>query len=596
MESTIGRRSLMAGGGLALVAGAAFAGTAPAAAATAVTKNAKRVYYASDFGILPRATMPIITVDLSETDRRRYSRGMQGKPNVQAVGAPLDTVAIDQSDEINAFLQQVATLGGGIAIFEGDVNQLVGYGVKKPIVMLSEVAIWGLGWNKTTFMLMDGANCSVFVNKPGSNYHDVRDLRINGNRWGQSFPEALNFSGLGVDLLSPRDPGNLANRHPANPDNWQYNSHGILMVPDYTAPNASPYGDTYSSFENIFIVNPYGSAAMTNKVGGEIRFRNVVSQNAGGNGFTVGYDTYLSEVTVANSEYHGFLQQNGSTRFTNTKAFWCGQVLDRWQIGGGGVKVRRASIGYKIIGGCCEFSSTEAQNCGGEGFWLEDAESVNGQIASVANNMIADIAKISNPDGWGPVPNNFANDAAWNGGAASAKPTPADHPAVRLVGKSKYNNLSVTSRTAGQQAGVGLGQQAYALSVDALSGTMDNNISVTHSDGYDGKRVQGILTPDTPHSAIPQNWILANGKPLGDAVRKAPLTINEIDAAGTYIMMGPSYTYNPFPGGIVRLTCVELDNVFAVEADRLDAAGAPFTNIKYNDGLGWRGWVQRSRA
>ncbi|MGO4145787.1 hypothetical protein AB4Y77_11930 [Paenarthrobacter sp. YAF11_1] len=589
MESTIGRRALMASGGLALVAGAAFAGTAPAAAAAAVTRSAKRVYYASDFGILPKAMMPLVNLPVSSADPtiRRYSAGKEGKPNVQAIGAP-GTEAIDQSDEINAFLQQIATLGGGIAIFEGDTNQLVGYGVKKPIVMLSEVAIWGLGWNKTTFMLIDGANCSVFVNKPKSNYHDVRDLRINGNRWGQSFPDALKSSGPGVDLSS--------DHHPANPDNWQYNSHGILMVPDYTAPNEAPYGDTYSSFENIFVVNPYGSAAMTNKVGGEIRFRNVVSQNAGGNGFTVGYDTYLSEVTAANSEYHGFLQQNGSTRFTNTKAFWCGQVLDRWQIGGGGVKVRRASIGYKIINGCCEFSSTEAQNCGGEGFWFENAESVNGQIASFANNMIADTAAISNPDGWGPVPNNFANDAAWNGGASSTKPTPADHPAVRLIGKSRYNNLSITSRTAGQQAGMGLGQQAYALGVDVLGGAIENNISVTHSDGYDGQRVKGILLPGTPHEAIAGNWILANGRPVSDAVRKAPNDLLTIDAVGTYIAGGQGYLNNPFPGGTVRIIFTEFNGAFSMEAVRLDEAGAPFTNIKYNDGLGWRGWVQRSRA
>lgn len=579
----------MAGGGLALAAGAAFAGTTPAAAATAVTKNAKRVYYASDYGIFPRATMPLVNLPVSPTDPtiRRYSAGKEGKPNVQAIGAP-DTEAVDQSDEINAFLQQIATLGGGIAIFEGDTNQLVGYGVKKPIVMLTEVAIWGLGWNKTTFMLIDGANCSVFVNKPKTNYHDVRDLRINGNRWGQTFPDALKFSGPGVDLSS--------DRHPANPDNWQYNSHGILLVPDYTAPNAGPYGDTYSNFENIFVVNPYGSAAMTNKVGGEIRFRNAVSMNAGGNGFTAGYDTYLSEVTVANSGYDGFLQQSGSTRFTNTKAFWCGQVLDRWQVGGGAVKMRRASIGYKIVNGCCEFSSAEAQNCGGEGFWLQDAESVNGQLSSIANNMIADTAAISNPDGWGPVPNNYANDAAWNSGPSSPKPAPGDHPGVRLKGKSKYNNLSITSRTAGPQAGVGLGQQAYALGIDYFGGAKENNISVTHSDGYNGQRAKGILTPETPHSAIPHNWILANGKPLSDAVRKAPPTIDEIDAAGTYIMMGSGYTYNPFPGGTVRITCVELDNHFALEAVRLDASGAPFTNIKYNDGLGWRGWVQQSRA
>ncbi|MEO3939580.1 hypothetical protein V3C41_00685 [Paenarthrobacter nicotinovorans] len=53
---------------------------------------------------------------------------------------------------------------------------------------------------------------------------------------------------------------------------------------------------------------------------------------------------------------------------------------------------------------------------------------------------------------------------------------------MRLKRKSKYNNLSISSRTAGQQAGIGLGQQAYALSLDATFGTLANNISVTHSD------------------------------------------------------------------------------------------------------------------
>ncbi|SCZ61420.1 hypothetical protein SAMN02799638_03188 [Arthrobacter sp. UNCCL28] len=585
MESTLGRRALIASGGFALAAGAAFAGAGPAAAGTAVTKSARRVYYASDFGILPKATMPVSPPD---EYGRKFSAGKQGFPNVQAVGAP-GTAAIDQSDEINAFLQQIAVLGGGVAVFEGDINQLVGYGVKKPIVMLSEVAIWGLGWNKTTFMLIDGANCSVFVNKPRSNLHDVRDLRINGNRWGQSFPDGLNFAGPGAVL---------GGNHPANPDNWQFNSHGILMVPDYTAP-AQPvqptYGDTYSNFENIFVVNPYGSAAMTNKIGGEIRFRNIICTGAGGNGFTAGYDTFLTDVTVGSSEYHGFLQQNGSTRFTNTKAFWCGQVLERWQVGGGGAKMRRAAAGYKIVNGTCEFSSAEAQNCGAEGFWIQ-GESVNGQLATIANNMLADTSDKANPAGWAPIPDNYVNDTVWTGQATGPGPTPAHHPGVQLWAKSKYNNLSITSRTAGLQDGGGLGQQGYALGVDSTGGSIENNISVTHSDGYDGQRVKGILTPATPHEAVSKNWILANGRPLSDAVREAPQDLLAIEAVGTYIAGGQGYLNNPFPGGTVRIIFTEFRNVFSMEAVRLDEAGAPFTNIKYNDGNGWRGWIQRSRA
>ena len=66
MESTIGRRALIASGGFALAAGAAFAGAAPAAAATAVTKSARRVYYASDFGIVAKATMPSIPIRTGE--------------------------------------------------------------------------------------------------------------------------------------------------------------------------------------------------------------------------------------------------------------------------------------------------------------------------------------------------------------------------------------------------------------------------------------------------------------------------------------------------------------------------------------------------
>ncbi|WP_024818780.1 hypothetical protein [Arthrobacter sp. 31Y] len=503
MESTIRRRALIASGGFALAAGAAFAGAAPAVAATAVAKSARRVYYASDFGIVPKATMPSTT----DPDGRKFCDGRKGLPNVQAIGAQ-GTAAPDQSDEINAFLQQIADLGGGIAVFEGNASQVIGYGVKKPIVMLSEVAIWGLGWNKTTFMLLDGANCSVFVNKPNSNLHDVRDLRINGNRWGQSFTGGLSYTGAGAMLTG---------RHPANPDNWQFNSHGILMVPDYTNPSVPMYTDTYSNFENIFVLNPYGSAVMTNKIGGEIHFRKIVSMQAGGNGFTAGHDSYLSDVTVANSEYHGFLQQSGSTKFSNTKAFWCGQVLERWQVGGGGAKMRRAAAGYKIVNGVCEFSSAEAQNCGAEGFLIDAGESVNGQLAAFANNMLADASAASNPDGWGAIPDEYADDTVWKGHAAAPKPTPESHPGVQLKGRSKYNNLSITSRTAGSQGG-GLGQQGYALGVDYANGSIDNNISVTHSDGYNGQRVKGILTPATPQGAISSNWILANGKPLSDAL------------------------------------------------------------------------------
>ena len=56
---------------------------------------------------------------------------------------------------------------------------------------------------------------------------------------------------------------------------------------------------------------------------------------------TAGHDTSLSDVTVANSEYHGLRQRSGSTKFSSTKAFWCGQVLERWQVGGGVAGIRR---------------------------------------------------------------------------------------------------------------------------------------------------------------------------------------------------------------------------------------------------------------
>jgi hypothetical protein len=579
MDSGLDRRALLVGGGLVI---AAVTTAPPAAAASAVTKSAKRAYYASDVGIFPNAVMPIDSIDALG---RKYAAGKSGRPNVQAVGSP-GLPAVDQSDEINAFLQDVRAKGGGIAIFEGNAQQLVGYGIGKPIIMLPEVAIWGLGWNKTTFMLLDGANCSAFVNQPGGNLFDLRDLRINGNRWGEDFG-AVSYTGAGVGIADPK--------HPANPNNWQFNSHGILMVPDFKNPNNTGYyGDTYAHFENIFVIQPYGSAVMTNKIGGEIRFRNIFSSGAGGNGFQAGYDSFLTDVTVGNSEFHGFYQQNGSTRFVNTKAFWCGQLAERWQIGGGGLKVRRASAGYKVINGTCEFSSSEAQNCGAEGMWLQ-GESVNGQFAAIANNMLADMSALSNPDGWGPLPDNFANDVVWGGAASAPKVGPGSYPGVRLVGKSKYNNLVIVSRTAGQQAGGGLGQQAYALAIDAVGGSVENNISVTHSDGYDGTRVRGIVTPETPHAAVTNNWIVANGKPLSDIVRAAPADLYAIDAAGTYMASGQGYQNNPFPGGAVRISCTEWNGALFLEAVRVDSPGAPYTNIKWPGG-NWGGWIQRNRS
>ncbi|MFK0004833.1 hypothetical protein [Paenarthrobacter sp. NPDC090522] len=572
-----------------------------------MTKSAKRTYYASDFGILPKAYMPT-----HQVGDRKYSRGKLGEPNVQAVGSAPGTAAIDQSDEINAFLSQISSLGGGIAIFEGDASQLTGYGVKKPIVMLPDVAIWGLGWNKTTFFLLDGANCSVFVNSPGqsSNYQALRDLRINGNRWGQDFG-VLDYATPGAAI------GDLT-KHPADANNWQFNSHGILMVPDYKNPLATAGGDTYAHFENIYVVNPYGSAAMTSKIGGEIRFRNIVSQGAGGNGFQAGFDTFLSDVTVAVSEHHGFLQANGSTRFSNTKAFWCGQVFERWQVGGGSINTRRASAGYKIVGGTCEFASSEAQNCGGEGFLFVDAESVNGQISAFANNMLADSDTRSNPAKLPGIPYDYVNDAVWTNKASKPAPTPENYPGVRLNGKSRYNNLVITSRTAGLQGSGPLGQQAYALGLDAANGTVKNNISVTHSDGYDGKRIKGILTSvlngdigetiqaRDVHSAIVNNWIVADGKAMSDAVRQAPDDLFTIDVPGTYIAMGSGdmqgtvantkYRNHPFAGGMVRIICSEFNGHLAMEAIRLDEAVAPFTSIKFVTDANWQAWTKRSRA
>jgi hypothetical protein len=583
-------------------------------------KSAKRTYYASDFGILPRAIMPKIT-----DGNKKYSRGKIGKPNVQAVGAAIDTAAVDQSDEINAFLSQIANLGGGVAIFEGSIDQLVGYGVKKPIIMLPEVAIWGLGWNKTTFMLLDGANCSVFVNKPGpgSNYHVLRDLRINGNRWGQDFG-VLDYTAPGATIAGADAAFTIDKipKHPANPDNWQYNSHGILMVPDYTNPSAPINGDTYAHFENIIVVQPYGSAAMTSKNGGEVRFRNIVSEGAGGNGIQVGYDTFLSDVTVAVPEYHGFMQRNGSARFTNTKAFWCGQVFERWQVGGGDLTTRRASAGYNIAAKNCQFSSSEAQNCGGEGFLIDGSESIVGQLSAIANNMLADTDARSNPLNHPGIPDSYVSDVVWTNRGTTPAPTPESYPGVRLRGKSKYNNLMVISRTQELQGAGPLGQQAYAIGLDP-AGTVKNNISVVHSDGYDGLRVKDIITPmlialtgavvqaKDLHASIVNNWIVADGRPLSDAVRQAPLDLHTIDIPGTYIAMGagdmlgqvpqdqvpgPKYKNHPFAGGMVRVICTEYNGHLVMEATRLDDAGAPYTNIKFSTEANWQGWVQRSRA
>jgi hypothetical protein len=126
MDSGLDRRALLVGGGLVI---AAVTTAPPAAAASAVTKSAKRAYYASDVGIFPNAVMPIDSIDALG---RKYAAGKSGRPNVQAVGSP-GLPAVDQSDEINAFLQDVRAKGGGIAIFEGNAQQLVGYGIGKPI-------------------------------------------------------------------------------------------------------------------------------------------------------------------------------------------------------------------------------------------------------------------------------------------------------------------------------------------------------------------------------------------------------------------------------------------------------------------------------
>jgi hypothetical protein len=111
----------------------------PATAATAVTNSGKRVYYASDVGIIPKAVLP---VDSTDAQGLKYAVGKNSKPDVQAVGSP-GIAAVDQSDEINAFLQDIRAEGGGVAIFGGDAERLVGYRVGNPIVMIPEVAIWG---------------------------------------------------------------------------------------------------------------------------------------------------------------------------------------------------------------------------------------------------------------------------------------------------------------------------------------------------------------------------------------------------------------------------------------------------------------------
>jgi hypothetical protein len=79
--------------------------------------------------------------------------------------------------------------------------------------------------------------------------------------------------------------------------------------------------------------------------------------------------------------------------------------------------------------------------------WVQ-GESVNGQFGANANNVLVDLSAVSNPDGWGPVPDNYATMPP-GAGAHRGRTPPESYPGVRLVGKSKYNNLVIASRTAG---------------------------------------------------------------------------------------------------------------------------------------------------
>jgi hypothetical protein len=135
------------------------------------------------------------------------------------------------------------------------------------------------------------------------------------------------------------------------------------------------------------------------------------------------------------------------------------------------------------------------KNRSAECMWVQ-GESVNGQFGANANNVLVDLSAVSNPDGWGPVPDNYATmppGAGRIGGEARAGELSGGTPRGQ-VEVQQFGDRLPDGRVTG---GWGLGQQAYAGSFRIRSLGEPPRVSPNQMSGFVLRIRTALSTP--PH-------------------------------------------------------------------------------------------------
>lgn len=370
----------------------------------------------------------------------------------------------DNGPRINEFLKKIASQGGGIIYFPPG-NYLV-----SGIDLEPGTGLQGSGMFNTRITLTDNANRSVIANRlanatQGNAFGvSVRDLCVDGNRWGQ---RGLNWN--------KKPSYELKDPHVAQ-------SHGILLHRLPTKLDSSI--DSYGLIENVQVEFCWGSGVNTREHGGEVRVINTHVKRVGGHGFVTGWDMQMYGCTSGESEYDGFRIQHGSTVIASCKAFRAGVMAHDGLRHGNAYPGKEASGFHTSGAGHVVLTGINAQNNTGTGITLENVKGVNLTGLSDSNNMHA----IETNEGkWIVVDRKFYNDKAQreyekaNGIDSNLRlAKPWTFSAVELRGSWCTNNtLNVTTWASQTQNGTPIGYNRHGLTIrDGASG---NHIIINHT-------------------------------------------------------------------------------------------------------------------
>lgn len=425
-------------------------------------------------------------------------------------GTPI-AYGTDNTERINAFLSLMEQQGGGILYFPPGKYLVSG------IIVGKYTTIMGAG-EATEFILKDGSNRSVISNRVSTGSTDnafpvvIRDLKINGNRWGQA------------QTWGSKKPYDLA-----EPDVLQ--SHGVLLHRKPRTDGVVEALDSYSLVENVAVEYTQASGIQLHQHGGENRIINCHVFRTGGYGIVPAQDSFTYGCTAGETEFDGFMIARGSSTVAACKAFRAGVIVGKGVVEGNAYPARATVAGFAVVGsGHATLSACNAQNNAGSGFRVHNASGSTIQGLSDCNNMLA----TTDDAGWFYVGIEYQSLAAQNAALGSnlpayqVKPWTAD--GIEFTGKSWRNVVQLTSWVSTPQGGTPNGYNRHAVSFG--DDCQENHLIITSSTAWEEKtRLPGeIVNPvRTSAAARLKNFIQDGlGRPLGYAPDASPV----VDAAG----------------------------------------------------------------